>query len=262
MFLWYYYINVFFYCVDSSPLIEFNIDFYDFLVISKYNISITTLYIQLCILNIFFIVFLIPKKLYLIPNILQFLKERFYLFLIKFFINKNYSIRMIKFVILYFNIFFFILWCNINSLIHYGQSITSQLFITLGLSFILFYGLLIIGFLLYKSFFYKIVYPDDVPKMLIMFIFFIEIFSFFVRPFSLAIRLFSNILAGHLLLLLISMFIIFLCYFWISIIPMFLFTVLVFLVILETIICFIQSYVFLMLFLVYIEQIYSLIEKL
>lgn len=83
--------------------------------------------------------------------------------------------------------------------------------ITLFLSLTGFFALNLIGFSLYKLFFYKIIEPEDVPPSLFIFIFVIEFFSFIIRPFSLAIRLFANMLAGHMLLVLISIFILFIC---------------------------------------------------
>jgi len=93
---------------------------------------------------------------------------------------------------------------------HFGQSITSHIIITIFLAMVSFFGLIFVSILLYKLFSYKLIEPEDVPKSLFFFIFLIEFFSFFIRPFSLAIRLFANMLAGHMLLVSITIFILFL----------------------------------------------------
>lgn len=133
--------------------------------------------------------------------------------------------------------------------------------VTLFLSLTGFFALNFIGFILYKIYFYKIIEPEDVPKFLFIFIFIIEFFSFIIRPFSLAIRLFANMLSGHMLLVLVVIFLLYLAQF----LPIFsgaLFdSLLKSLFLLEVAICFIQAYVFLILFLTYIEEVYNLWNK-
>lgn len=240
---------------------EFSILFYNYWMLNKFNLSLSTIFINLFVLNLFFIYLIVPFKYYFIPTEFQFLKEEFFRNILIFLKDKNISIRSIKFFIFYINLFFFILWSNLSALMHFGQSITSQIIITLFLSLTSFFSLIFIGFLLYKVFFYKIVEPEDVPRILFFFIFIIEFFSFIIRPFSLAIRLFANMLAGHMLLVLITIFILFICKYWIIVAPVLLSTILLSLTLLEIVICFIQTYVFVVLFLTYMDQVYSLWTK-
>jgi len=247
---------------SSNPLEEFNINIYNYLLFINYNFSISTLFIHILIINFFFIILLLPLKNFLIPSKFQYLKEYFFNFLTLFLKEKNINfLRNIKFIILYINLFFFILWSNLTALCHYGQSVTAQLLITIFFSLSGFLALNIIGILLYKLYFYKIIEPEDVPKILFIAIFIIEFFSFLIRPFSLGIRLFANMLAGHMLLVLITIFILFIINFWIFFAPFFFSSILLFLIILEIIICFIQTYVFVILFLTYMEQLYNLWMK-
>ena len=93
--------------------------------------------------------------------------------------------------------------------------------------------------------------------MLIPVLFILEIISYCIRPFSLSIRLFANLLAGHTLLNILSSFgLVFLKKYPIFVIIPLIF--IFFIIILEFCIAFIQAYVFLILSLIYLGDIYNL----
>ena len=244
-----------------NPLSEFNILFYNYWILYNFNVSINTIFINLFIINLFFILLIFPFKHYFIPNEYQYIKEYLFKFFLIFLKNKNISTRAFKYYILYANLFCFILFSNLSSLIHFGQSITSQVMITLFLSLTIFCSLITIGFILYKFYLYKIIEPENIPIQLFWFILIIEFFSFLIRPFSLAIRLFVNMLSGHMLLVLTAIFILFICKYWLIFMPFFSSSIMLCLILLEIGVCFIQSYVFVTLILVYFEQIYDLYNK-
>lgn len=93
----------------TGPLDEFSIVFYNYWIINKFNISLTTLFLNLIILNLFFFYLIFPFNKYFFPTNFQFIKEQCYINLVKFMFDKNPSVRSIKFFIFYFNLFFFIL---------------------------------------------------------------------------------------------------------------------------------------------------------
>jgi len=105
--------------------------------------------------------------------------------------------------------------------------------------------------------------PKNVPAALLPFLVIIEIVSYISRVFSLAIRLFANMVAGHALLHIISgsvlvvikkisSFSVFLSF--ISLFPIF---ILLSIILLEFGVAFLQAYVFIVLFSIYLNDCYG-----
>lgn len=102
----------------------------------------------------------------------------------------------------------YLIWFVTGRQVHVGGAPTANLFVTGALalvSFVLFHaaGIREKGFWHYWA-----TLAPKVPWPLTPFLFLMELLSTFVRMFSLAIRLFANILAGHLVLTVILMFIV------------------------------------------------------
>jgi len=243
--------------LESNPLDEFSVNFYSYTVILNYSFHMNSIYIQLGYIYSLIFCFYVGEFLFK-PDIFQYPFELIYKFVFNFFKENSFSMRSSKYFILYLTIFVIILVSNLTGLVHYHKSIMAQFLITFFLAMLVFVFLILVGFILYKIYFYKIIEPENIPKSLFLMILIIEFFSFLIRPFSLAIRLFANMLAGHMLLMLVGLFILFICKFFLLISPFFLSTILVFLTCLEFIICFIQAYVFLILIITYLEQLYKL----
>jgi len=110
------------------------------------------------------------------------------------------GVRSEKFLPMLVSVFLFILAANLIGLIPGCFCITSQLFITFSLSFTMFIGITIYGFLKQGFSFLQLFVPKNVPTILLPFLVGIEIISYISRTFSLAIRLFANMVAGHALL--------------------------------------------------------------
>src|SRR5690242_5108536 len=105
---------------SSNPLDEFSILFYNYLMLGSYNFSYSTLLMQLSTINFFFIILFLPTKVYLIPNIYQYMKEYIFNSFTNYMVDKNISFRSIKFFTLYLNLFFFLLSANLLALIHFS----------------------------------------------------------------------------------------------------------------------------------------------
>jgi len=99
-----------------------------------------------------------------------------------------------------FTLFIFIMFVNALGLIPYGFTVTSHIIVTFALALLVFIGVTITGFVKHGWHFFSLFIPSGVPKIMLPFLFVVEVFSFCVRPFSLAIRLFANMLAGGILL--------------------------------------------------------------
>jgi len=119
-----------------------------------------------------------------------------------------------KYVPYVFSLFMFILFANILGLLPLGIvglhpfTFTSHFTITGVLAAISFSIVLIVGFWKHGFHFFSLFVPHGTPLPMIPAIFLIELVSFAVRPFSLALRLFVAMMAGHVLLEVLSSFVI------------------------------------------------------
>ena len=114
-----------------------------------------------------------------------------------------------------FTIFIFILFANIMGMMPFGIipglhpfTVTSQFSVTGVMAIISFGIVLVVGFWKHGFHFLSLFIPHGTPKVMIPFIFLVELLSFMVRPFSLALRLFVAMIAGHILIKVFAYFII------------------------------------------------------
>ena len=97
-------------------------------------------------------------------------------------------------------LFSFILLNNLIGLIPYTFTTTSHLFITFSLSFSVFIGINIITFEKYKLKAFSLFLPANTTFFLALLLVPIEFISYIAKPISLGVRLFINLMAGHTLL--------------------------------------------------------------
>lgn len=119
-----------------------------------------------------------------------------------------------KYVPYIFSLFAFILFANVLGLLPLGLvgihpfTFTSHFSVTGVLAILSFSIVLIVGFARHGLHFFSLFVPHGTPLWLMWLIPFIELVSFLVRPFSLALRLFVAMMAGHVLLEVLSSFVI------------------------------------------------------
>jgi len=114
-------------------------------------------------------------------------------------IKKNY-----KTLIIFYGIFIFILVNNLMGLYPYTFTATRHLIVTLSLG-LPYWGLLILyGWINISKHMFAHLVPLGTPFRLSPFMVFIETISNLIRPITLSVRLTANIIAGHLLLRLLS----------------------------------------------------------
>lgn len=118
-------------------------------------------------------------------------------------IKKNhikYSLNLIR------NIFLIILLINIRALIPYNFTPTAHLSVNIVISLTIWVSIMLWGWL--KSFKDIIIHltPTSTPISLINFIVLIESTRNIIRPITLSVRLTANMVAGHLLISLLSRF--------------------------------------------------------
>ena len=152
-------------------------------------------------------------------------------------------------------IFLIILGSNFFGLTVIGFTVTAQLTVTVGLAVSINFGLFLLGFYLHGFKFFKFFVPSGIPIFLVPFMTIIEVFSYSIRSVSLSVRLFANMMAGHTLLHIIGSF--FTILFW-SYSNYYLagaaFLLLSAISVLEIIIAFLQAYIFLILFCIYLND--------
>ena len=119
-----------------------------------------------------------------------------------------------KYVPYVFSLFMFILFANVLGLLPLGVvglhpfTFTSHFTVTGILAVISFSIVLAVGFWKHGFHFFSLFVPHGTPWPMVPIIAPIELISFMVRPFSLALRLFVAMMAGHVLLEVLSSFVI------------------------------------------------------
>lgn len=230
-----------------SPLDQFNITIlptpYQFLNISNLFLIFIVFFL------VFYFKYLSAYNTYL-PNKLQLFIETLYKFVLS--IN-NENINTYKFFSFILSIFLLIMTCNLFGMIPFSFTVTSHLIITFSLSLSIFFGVTIIGLGIYKHKFFSLYFPSGTPIGLSPLIVIIEIVSYFSRPISLSIRLAANMIAGHILLRIISEFITILFY-YVKALVFFPTLILAVLFLLEIFIGLLQAYVFTTLLCIYINE--------
>jgi ATP synthase subunit 6 len=157
---------------------------------------------------------------------------------------------------LIFLLFHFILLSNLVGLLPYSFTATSHLIITFVLSFTVFVGVNVITFQKYGIKTFSLFLPSNTTFFLALLLVPIELISYLAKPFSLGVRLFVNLMAGHSLMKVIVGFSwsILLLENWASLGFIFPILVLILLFGLELGVAVIQTYVFIILTCIYIQD--------
>lgn len=183
-----------------SPLEQFKLSYIFDLSFPLIDISISNISIILVI----FWLYLLSIKIYslnkinyiLLQLINNFNKEFLSILKIP---NSNY-IPFITFIFIY------TLIANLLGLIPYSFTLTSQIIVTLLWSSTIMITVTFLGIVKHKFKFIYLFIPNGVPTLLIPYIMIIELISYLSRVLSLAIRLSTNMIAGHVLIYIISFF--------------------------------------------------------
>lgn len=164
-----------------------------------------------------------------------------------------------------FYIFLFILFSNLIGMIPLAFSITSHLSSTISCALFIWLSVITIGFSKNKLSFFKIILPKGIPYVLVPFLIFVEFISYIFRVVSLSLRLFANVLAGHILLHVVSAFIFFILASSIAGFTFITFVTGILLLVLlcilfafELMVAMLQSYIFIVLTLIYLQDINNL----
>ncbi|YP_002808593.1 ATP synthase F0 subunit 6 (mitochondrion) [Tachypleus tridentatus] len=201
--------------------------------------------------TILFILFT-PCMYWMIPSRYQMLISKMFLIL-----NKEFSILLstskkpgMTFMLI--SLFWFILMNNFMGLMPYIFTSTSHIMMTLSLAFPAWMTIMIFGWLNNTNHMFSHLVPQGTPSTLMVFMVCIETISNLIRPITLSIRLAANMIAGHLLMTLLSNSAVMSNIFPIISISMAQITLLL----LEMAVAFIQAYVFVVLTSLYSTEIH------
>ena len=170
-----------------------------------------------------------------------------------------------KYVPYIFSLFMFILFSNVLGLLPLGLlgshaqpfTVTSHFSVTGVLAIMSFSIVLIVGFYKHGFHFFSLFVPHGTPLWLMWLIPVVELISFLVRPFSLALRLFVAMMAGHVLLEVLSSFVITSTgsgFLWGTIVGIPSFLLMIAICALEILVAAIQAYVFALLTSLYLND--------
>nr|YP_009400030.1 ATP synthase subunit 6 [Segonzacia mesatlantica]ARW69928.1 ATP synthase subunit 6 [Segonzacia mesatlantica] len=153
--------------------------------------------------------------------------------------------------VLFIALFSLIVFNNFLGLLPYVFTSSSHMVMTLSLSLPLWLTLMIFGWLTHTQHMFAHLVPQGTPFVLMPFMVLIETISNIIRPGTLAVRLAANMIAGHLLLTLLGS--------TGPSLPLSILSILIFsqilLLILESAVAIIQSYVFAVLSTLYTSEI-------
>lgn len=177
------------------------------------------------------------------PRGLQSFVEPFIIFVRDDIARPNIGYKYERFMPLLLTVFFFIWFNNLLGLIPIfpgSANVTGNIAVTLVLSAIVLIVVNING----NKYYWAHIFKPDVPFWLLPIMWAVEIIGVFSKPFALMVRLFANITAGHIIILsLISLIFIFKT---VAIAPVSVAFVL-FMMVLELLVAFLQAFIFTML---------------
>jgi F-type H+-transporting ATPase subunit a len=182
--------------------------------IAGYNIAFTNSSLWMALASLLMLVFVAGgMKRQLVPGRWQMAVESFTGF-IDGLLAANVGPAGKKYVPYMFTLFMFILFANFLGLLPLGViglhafTFTSHFSATGVLAIVTFAIVIIVGFAKHGFHFFSLFVPHGTPVVMIPLIFAVELISFLVRPFSLGLRLFVAMMAGHVLLEVLSSFVI------------------------------------------------------
>nr|YP_001974635.1 ATP synthase F0 subunit 6 [Rhagophthalmus lufengensis]ABI14543.1 ATP synthase F0 subunit 6 [Rhagophthalmus lufengensis] len=161
------------------------------------NLSLNWLSITMGMIFLPTMFWLIPSRMNLLwIKILSYLNKEF-----KILLNIN---KMKGSTLIFISLFSFILFNNFLSLFPYIFSSTSHMVLTLSLALPMWLSFMIYGWLNNTMSMFAHLIPVGTPPVLMPFMVCIETISNIIRPGTLAIRLSANMIAGHLLMTLLG----------------------------------------------------------
>nr|YP_010586645.1 ATP synthase F0 subunit 6 [Wormaldia unispina]UZZ44459.1 ATP synthase F0 subunit 6 [Wormaldia unispina] len=209
------------------------------------NLSLNWISSIICMMFIPLLYWFIPSRLMIILNFILITIHKEFKILLG---SQSYKGSTLIFI----SLFTLILFNNLLGMFPYIFTSSSHMTMNLTLSLPLWLSFMLFGWIMNTQHMFTHLIPQSTPMILMPFMVMIETISNIIRPLTLAVRLTANMIAGHLLLTLLSQSIISLNY--MMIVMMLLIQIL--LLTLEFSVAFIQAYVFSILSTLYSKETY------
>nr|UNS18831.1 ATP synthase F0 subunit 6 [Ixodes ovatus] len=200
-------------------------------------------------ISIFPLFFIHPSWYWANPSRYQMLWKKMILKILEE-VKNNLSMKNQKFIIMFISIFSSILTFNCLGLLPYIFTPTSHIVLSMMFAFPIWISLMLKGWLTSFNKMMTHLVPMGAPILLTSFMVVIETISNIIRPLTLSVRLSANMISGHLLIHLLTSIPFSLPNMMLPIFP-----VMLTLLILETAVAIIQSYVFITLSSLYTNEI-------
>nr|QNV11642.1 ATP synthase F0 subunit 6 [Platyptilia sp. DM741] len=172
---------------------------------SIFDPSTNLLNIQLNWMSTFIGLMFIPYSFWMIPNrhfiFWNFILNKLHLEF-KTILSVNSKLNGSTFI--FISLFSFVMFNNFLGLFPYIFTSTSQLNLSLSLSLPLWLSFMLYGWMNNFQHMFAHMIPQGTPSILMPFMVLIETISNIIRPMTLAVRLSANMIAGHLLMTLLS----------------------------------------------------------
>ena len=158
------------------------------------------------------------------------------------------------------SLFGFILMSNIFGMVPYNVTVSSYFVLSFFFSLITFISVTLVGIRHHRIDFLKVLLPEGIPYLISIILIGIELISYVSRVISLSIRLFANMMSGHTLLKIL------LAFAWVfitsasiySFIGSLALSIIFAVIFLESIIAFLQAYIFIVLCSIYFNDVINL----
>lgn len=186
----------------KSPTDQFNIEYLvSFGKVGAVEFGLTNSGLFMIVTTVVVAAFLLLTTQHraLVPGKRQILAEMTYSFVASI-VRSTAGNEGMRFFPLIFSLFMFILVANLLGLNPYFFTVTSHISVTFALAMLVIGTVVVYGFKKHGLTFLKLFVPSGIPTPLLFIVTPIEIISFLSRPVSLSVRLFANMLAGHITL--------------------------------------------------------------
>ena len=192
-----------------SPLEQFKIQHIGGdLYVGKYDISFSNsalwMFIAVAAITVFMLIGI--RKQAVVPGRWQAMVEFLYDFIANM-LKENVGHEGRKYFPWVFSIFMFVLFCNLFGMLPGSFTVTSHIAVTFALAMMVFVVVTVIGFVRHGFHFLSFFVPKGAPVWLLPLMIPIEVISYFIRPLSLSVRLFANMVAGHVMLVVLGSFV-------------------------------------------------------
>lgn len=215
--------------------------------VNWYTLTNATLWMALAVLAVVALLVWGTRARAVVPSRTQSVAELAYGFIYKM-VEDVCGEDGVKYFPYIMTLFLFIVFANFLGLLPMSYTTTSQIAVTAIMAMAVFLTVTILGFALHGIGFLHLFWISSAPLALRPVLALIEVISYFVRPLSHSIRLAGNMMAGHAVIKVFAAFAALLA------ISPFAILAITAILVLETLVAFIQAYVFAILTCVYLKD--------